>query len=54
MKRRTLQERIAQLGRIAIAEAELMHTRNQHGVMPRTKIAKSILKQLINYGTGLY
>lgn len=45
MEKRTFNERVAQLGRIAILESELMASRNEHGVMPRTKKAKEILKQ---------
>ena len=42
---RTLNERIAQLGRILILESDLMKKRNQHGAMPRTNKAKRILWQ---------
>lgn len=44
MRKRTFLQRITQLGNIASIECELMLIRNQHGVMPRTKKAKEILK----------
>lgn len=43
VRKRTLRERITQLGRICNTEGELMKQRNQHGIMPRTNIAKHIL-----------
>lgn len=44
MRKRTFEQRCTQLGRIAITEGQLMKQRGIHGVMPRTKIAKRILK----------
>lgn len=43
-RKRTFTERITQLGNIACIESCLMKQRNQHGIMPRTKKAKRILK----------
>lgn len=43
VRKRTLRERITQLGRICNTEAELMKQRNQHGIMTRANIAKHIL-----------
>ena len=44
MRRRTFIERVTQLGNIANIEGDLMQSRGQHGIMPRTKRAKAILK----------
>ena len=44
MRRRTFMERVTQLGNIANIEGDLMKKRGQHGIMPRTKRAKAILK----------
>ena len=43
--KRTLLNRIAQLGNIAMIECEMMRKRNQRGVMHRTNKAKKILWQ---------
>ena len=43
MRKRTFEERLAQLGNIAIIEANLMG-KHTHGLLPRTKKAKAILK----------
>lgn len=43
--KRTLSNRIAQLGNIAMIECEMMRKRNQSGVMNRTNKAKQILWQ---------
>lgn len=45
MRRRTFEERVTQLGNIACIEGDLMRQRGQHGIMPRTKRAKAILKR---------
>ena len=47
VRKRTLRERITQLGRICNTEGELMKQRNQHGIMPRTNIKTH--KQGINH-----
>lgn len=44
MRKRTFAQRITQLGNIACIEGDMMQARGQHGVMPRTKQAKAILK----------
>lgn len=44
MRRITFEERVTQLGNIACIEGDLMRSRGQHGIMPRTKRAKAILK----------
>lgn len=44
MRRRTFEERVTQLGNIANIEGTRMRARGQRGIMPRTTLAKAILK----------
>ena len=45
MRRRTFEERLTQLGNIANIEGTRMRARGQRGIMPRTALAKAILKR---------